>query len=183
MDNKNNDINNYVNRLLYDKQFLASEFKRFVNNCYSLKCLCGTICSDVLTRLIKAAKKNRRIRLILNEVLWYVNEQSMTDKNFLLIMAFPPKYRNNYIAVLGHMDLAFYQMQVLNRYPQSFEAFSWLFNCICCYDCFTQEDMHRLLLENCDTTKLGIQSCIDSAYTKYGYSTKLQIAVNWIDNM
>lgn len=180
MDNKITDVVDYVIRLQTDKLFLMSEYKEYVDNCYSIENISGIIPSDVLCSFIKAAKVKRKLRLMLGELLWYVDAQSVTDINFRMLLTFPSRYRNTYVSVLGHKNLSFYQMQMLNRYPQSFEAFSWLFDHICCYEFFTEEDMYKILSENCDTTQYGIQQCIDSAYEKYGESRKLSFAVEWL---
>lgn len=183
MGNNEIDVVDYVRKLQADKSFLATEYKKYVNNCYSIDNIDGTIPSDVLCSLIKAAKANRKLRMLLGELLWYVDGHSVTDSIFRMLLAFPSWYRNTYTSVLGHKNLAFYQMQILNRYPQSFEAFSWLFDHICCYDCFTDKDMYKILSENCDTTKYGIQRCIDSASEKYGGSKKLSLAIEWNKKM
>lgn len=94
----------------------------------------------------------------------------------------PAPLANAYASALAHGNLAFYQMQILNRYPASYEAFAWLFDHIYHFECFTAEDMKKTLLDNPDVTSYGIQVCIDSAREKYGDSDKLTAAVNWIQN-
>lgn len=77
----------------------------------------------------------------------------------------------------------FYQRQVLNRYPQTYEVFAWLFEKICQYDFFREEDMKKILCENPDITKYGVQTCIDSIHEKYGSSNKLNVAIEWVKHM
>lgn len=176
-------INDYSLRLINDRQFLNREYKRFVNNCYAIEDVDGTVRCDILYSYLKAAKRKRKLRNMLGELLWYVDAQSISDINFRLILEFPLGYRNTYVSVLGHHSLAFYQMQILNKYPQSYESFAWLFDRTCQYDCFTEKDMHQILSENRGVTKFGIQQCIESASKKYGDSEKLRLAVRWVSKM
>ena len=175
------DVNEYSLLLLHSMKFLKSEYRKYIDNSYSLTEKAGTLSPDVLQMLLKSARRNRHLRVILSELLWYADADSVTDANFRAILHFPKQHRNNYIAVLGHHRLAFYQMQILNRYPQSYEVFSNLFDCVCKHDCFTDKDMLQLLERNCDTTRAGIKYCIDYAKTEYGDSKKLTVASEWLE--
>lgn len=176
-------INEYVLQLLKDKQFLSSEYRRFKDNCYSITGVNGIISSDSLCAVINAAKYNHRLRLILCDILSYINNYSMSDRNFQMLLSFPRCWRNRYVFSLAHGDISFYQRQVLNRYPQTYEVFAWLFEKICQYDFFREEDMKKILCENPDITKYGVQTCIDSIHEKYGSSNKLNVAIEWVKHM
>lgn len=174
------DINYYSLALIKSRKFFKSECRKYVDNSYSLEDMSGALAPDVLYQVLKAARKSRRLRTLLPELLWYADANSMTDANFELILALPKLCRNNCIGTLGHQSLAFYQMQILNTYPQSYEAFSWLFDRICGFECFTEKDMLRLLERNCDTTIEGVEYCINYAADKYGESEKLKTAIEWV---
>lgn len=170
----------YVKHLLNDRSFLNVEFRRYVDNCYSFDDLASTILPDTLCALIKKAKWNNKLRMMLSELLWYVDGNELEDHMFRLLLKFPRKSRNNYIGTLVHLKLSFYQMQILNRYPNSFEAFGWLLDQICSNDMFTVEDMRQLLRENVGITAYGMNACIDKAREVYGESAKLEAARAWV---
>lgn len=172
-------INNYCLRLMTDRQFLKQEYRKYINNCYGIENAEGTLCYDILHSLLLTAKRKRKIRDMLRDILWYVDDRSISDTNFRMILKFPSKYRNAYAAVLGHHNLAFYQMQILSRFSNSYECFAWMFDRLCHYDCFTEKDIYRLLSENRGVTTFGIQQCIDHAQKNYGDSEKLQVAKQW----
>lgn len=182
MNAKETDINEYVQELLRDRQFQNSEYHNFLKNCYSIASTYGILSAGTLFAVLKRAKRSHRLRVMLPDILLYINAGSMTDENFRLVLSFPHRWRNAYASATAHANLAFYQMQLLNRYPASYEAFAWLFDHICHFECFTAEDMKKTLLDNPDVTSYGIQVCIDSAREKYGDSDKLTAAVNWIQN-
>ena len=182
IESKECDINEYVLRLLGDKQFQNSEYHNFLGNCYSIASAYGILSAGTLFAVLKRAKWSHKLRVMLPDILLYINAGSMTDENFRLVLSFPRRWRNAYASALAHGNLAFYQMQILNHYPASYEAFAWLFDHICHFECFTAEDMKKTLLDNPDVTSYGIQVCIDSVREKYGDSDKLTAAVNWIQN-
>ena len=116
---------------------------------------------------------------MLSDLLLYADKKSITDENFKLILKFSSRYRTTFLSSLGHLDLSFYQMQILNRYPLSFEAFSWLFNNICHYDIFSDGDMLQILRENTSVRSVAIDTCINLARKEYGESSKIEIAIKW----
>lgn len=180
MNNSEIDVNEYVRRLLEDKGVLESEYRSYEQNDYTIQNICGILSSESLYAVIRAARWNRKVRKLLNDLLWYIDELHLMDAHFRMLLKFPRRDRNNYVGVLVHKKLSFYQMQVLNRYPNSFEAFGWLLDRICSSDMFTEEDMLQLLRENADVTKYGMQACVDYAYETYGPSSKLDAAAAWI---
>ncbi|MBQ8835433.1 MAG: hypothetical protein IJ001_11015 [Oscillospiraceae bacterium] len=183
MDTKQIHVNDYANLLLSNRQFQHSEYRKFIDNCYTLHNLEGIIAPDILNALIRKAKWNRKICSILTDILWYADRTSISDDNFRLLLQFPPKARNTFLMVIGHMELAFYQMQIINRVAGSFEAFAWLFDRICENTFFTEEDMLQILRDASNITCFGIQACIDLCREKHGNSSKLSIAEAWVKKM
>lgn len=180
MDQSDMNVNEYVRRLLSDKQFFRSEYIRYVDNGYYIDKITGILSDESLYAVICKARWNKKLRRMLDHLLWYIDGRNLSDQHFRMLLKFPRRCRNNYVGTLAHQNLSFYQMQILNRYPNSFEAFGWLFDCICSHDIFTEEDMLQLLYENSDVTEYGIQGCIDNAYQLFGSSAKLDTAVKWL---
>ena len=140
----------------------------------------GTLSANNLETLLKRARHSRKLRLMLPELLGYADARAINDANFKTILSFPKRDINNLAGALGHMDLAFYQMLALNKYPQSYETFSRLFDYVCKYDCFTEQDMRQILADNCDTMAAGFKYCIDCAEEKNAQSDKLKAACEWL---
>lgn len=176
-------INDYINNLFFDKKFLNSEFKQYVDNCYSIQNVEGTVDADVLHTILIKACKRRKLRIMLSDILHYVNKHSITDVNFQLLLHFPKKYRTTYLSHLCHADLAFYQKLILCHYPLTFEAFAWIFDQIWQYDIFSDEDMLYILRNNPDNSILAIEECVLNAFALYGHSTKSEVANAWINEM
>ena len=176
-------VNEYILFLLSDKYFCKCEYYKYIENEYSIENIEGVITAETLSRIIHRAKRNKKIRELLVELLYYVNEESITNSNFVLLCSFPQRFRATYLSNIAHNKLSFYQMQILNRHPLSFEAFSWLFDNICRYDIFTNEDMLQILRENRYIRSSGIKDCISIALHKYGNSRKLEIAEEWRLNL
>lgn len=177
VENKTN-VNEYILHLLSNKQFCVSEYSKYIENGYYIENIDGIVTAELLSKLIRQAKRNKKIRALLSDLLYYVDEKSLTNSNFVLLCKFPKRLRVTYLDNIAHNKLSFYQMQILNRYP-SFEAFSWLFDNICKYDIFTDEDMLQILRENHYIRSAGIGDCIKLALDKYGNSSKLEIAEKW----
>lgn len=176
------DINHYVEQLLSNKKFCKSEYKGFLDNTYSIENVCGVIKPDLLYRVICKALKSKIYRMLLSDILTYIDATSMDDTNFQLLFKFPRKYRTTYLSCIAHSDLSFYQMQVLNQHPLNYEAFTWLFDHVCRYDLFTEEDMLQILRKNADVQPAEIERCIATASEQYGDSLKLDVARQWIAN-
>ena len=177
------DINAYATKLMSDRIFKKMEYKKFVSNCYILQDIGGNIKPDILNAVICKAKWDRRLRIMLTGILWYVDTESISDKNFRMLLCFPHNERCTYLAAISHAEIAFYQMQMINRISSSFESFVWLFERICVNDFFKEEDMLQLLRDTSDVTSYGILTCIRSVREKYGDLSKLAIAENWAKNM
>lgn len=176
-------INDYVTRLLSDKQFCDREYQIYRDNCYIICNVDGNIAPAILNLAIRRAKWNRKIRSMLSDILNYVDEKSISDENFRLLLRFRGRRRNTFLSNIGHADLAFYQLQIINRYPAGFEAFAKLFDQICQYDIFKDDDMLQILKDSSDVTSFGIQTCIALACEKYGPSSKIDVASIWANAM
>lgn len=177
-------IDDYVAKLLVDKNFLNNEHRRFVNNCYIIDNVEGDISPEILNSAIRKAKRNRKMRSMLTDILHYVDKNSVTTENFQQLLHFRGKCKETYLSNIAHADLAFYQMQLINRSSTvAFEAFAWLFDRVVQYDLFNEEDMIQILKDASAITSYGVQSCIDLARSKHGSSSKLDIAVAWVNEM
>lgn len=176
------DVNVYVKNLIESKTFRKKAFQDFTSNNFSIDKIYGVLTADGLHLLLQKAKRNRIFQLLLTDLLNYVDSMSMTDTNFRLLLKSNRKYRSTYLSCIGHANLSFYQMQILNQHPLALEAFSWLFDNICHYNIFTEEDMTHILQQNPDITPIAIQNCIDAAYKNYGNSLKIDVAKHWIKN-
>lgn len=169
-------IDQYIQNLLMDKNFFKDEYRKFLENNDSIQNITGNASSDSLYELIKKAKRNKKYQDMLVDVLYYVDKDSITEDNFRLLTKFSKLRRNTFLASIAHTDLAFYQMVEINRLSGEYEAFTWLFDKICCNDIFTEEDMRCLLRENKFVTIYGVEMCIEMALKKYGNSKKIEIA-------
>ena len=176
-------IDNYATALLSDRGFCNKEYRKYVDNCYILQNVEGNINPDVLNAVIRKAKWDRKIRSMLVDILSYVNENSISDENFRMLLCFSPQKRNSYLEAIGHVDLAFVQMQIIAKITSSFEAFAWLFDQICKYDCFKDEDMLQLLRDSSDISIFGVQSCIDLVCPNDTNISKLRVAKLWVKKL
>lgn len=176
------DVNYFAERILNDRYFRNQAYFEFIANNYGIDNVFGHVDPKILNRLIKRAKWNHKIRDMLTDILLYVDASSMTDENFRMLLRFPYKCRRTYLSNICHGELSFYQMKILNQTPLAMEAFIWLFDKICCYDCFTHEDLLCILRENPDVRPIVIRDCISSAIKEYGQSQKIQVAQAWLNN-
>lgn len=176
-------INEYAIRLLTNKSYLTSEYNKFKKNFYIIQNVEGNINPDILNRVIHYAKRKRKLKKILTNMLCYTDRNSISDDNFKLLICFSRKYRGTYLDAISHINLAFCQMQIINRLSPSYMAFAWLFDQICKNDCFLDEDMRCLLNETRDITVYGIQDCIDRAVERFGESSKTKFAQGWVNRL
>ena len=173
-------IDKYIALLLSDKHFLNNEYKKYLNNGCIICNITGNVSANVLQATIRKAMINKKMYDMLADILYHVDNNSITHENFCLILKFRGKRKKTYLSNIAHANLAFYQMQIINRTAGSFEAFAWLFDIMCKYDFFTTEDVISILSDNTVITQYGIQSCIDSALQNYGESKKIEIATAWL---
>lgn len=178
MPNQKRSINDFCMQLLQDKAFLRREYQSFVENSYGIDGVQGTVDGEILNRLIRKAKWNRKIRIFLTDILLYADSASMTHENFTRLLRFRGRIGVTYWSAMGHLNLPYYQLMELNRRPLSLEAFFGLFDAVCRYDCFLEGDMEQILRENRDLTELALQGCIADAKERYGDSKKLRAAMN-----
>jgi len=183
VNNKLIDVNDFVERMLSNREFRNQAYFAYEANDYGINNISGYIDAKVLKRVIKFAKRNHKTRVMLSDILLYANASSVTDENFKMLLRFPYKCRDTYLSNICHAELSFYQMKILNRYPLALEAFTWLFDKICCYDCFTHEDMLCILRENPDVKPIVISDCVSRAVRKYGQSEKIRVAQIWMEQM
>lgn len=181
MDKGQMHINDYAMLLLTDHEFCKREYQKYNSSAVSIQNVYGKISTEILKKVIKKAKWNGKVRVLLGDILFYGDHSSISDENFRLLLHFPGQARKTYLSNLGHLHLSFYQMQILNRYPLNFEAFAWLFDHICQYDFFTEADMLQILKDNADVSNYGIQTCIQQAQKEWGPSAKLEAAKLWVE--
>ena len=179
------DINAFAKKIAVDKQFRNEEYHKFLNNCYILNEVSGNIQAPVLTKILYAAKQNRRVCSLLSGILWFSNKDSISDENFQLLLSFPEKERSRLLFPVSHLNLSFSQLQIINRLTGDYEAFAQLFDIICKNNCFNNVDMVQLLRENKngDITAAGILGCVDAAIIKYGENDKIIEAIKWAEHM
>lgn len=181
---ENKDINTTLIHLVDDKRFRKKIFHSYWTNSWNLDLdNNGDLLPTVLRSVIKKAKWNRKIRLMLPDILAYADKTSLDDENFQMLLKFKGDFRNTCLSQIGHLELPFYQMYILNKYPLGYEAFCRLFDNICHYECFTEEDMLRILENNYDVRVFAISDCIQSAQEKYGDSDKLRVAKKWLNEL
>ena len=166
MDATQTHIDDYVIRLLSDKHFCNREYQRYCDNCYIIKNIYGNIAPDILNSAIHRSKWNWKIRNMLSDITHYVDAKSISDENLRLLLHFRGRRRDTYLSNIGHANLAFHQLLIINRYSASYEAFAQLFDYICRSDIFKDEDMLQILRDSSGITSFGIQYCIDSACKK-----------------
>lgn len=176
-------VDMFAEYILKNRKFRKQAYCHFVDNCYELENVIGVISATKLNSVIQKAKWSRQICILLTGLLAYADASSISPLNFQLILHFPYKIKSTYLSMLCHMELSFFQMQELNRHPLAYEAFCWLFDKICYYDCFTLQDMMQILKENPDASVSAIRVCIQTARESYGESDKLTAAGTWIEQL
>lgn len=174
MDINNLDINVFARNILADKKYLNQAYSKYISNCYEIDNVTGVITAENLKMLIIKARKNKKLCKMLNSILWYISENSITDENFNLLLKFPRKAMRSYAFVLSHSELSFYQMSKLNENFATYESFVWLFNNMCKYECFSVYDMMNLLNSNRNIKTEVIGDLIYSCIEMYGLTVKLQ---------
>lgn len=177
-------IDDFLLHVLNDKDFRRQAYQLFLqDNCAIDTCyVYGCISKNILFQLLKKAKRDRCVRAMLPAFIPYADEASLTDENFRCFFSFHGKFRNTCLSILGHLHLPTYQLQILNRYPLSYEAFCQLFDRMCQSDCFCTEDVLQLLRENCDVRVSAIAECIRFAQEAYGKSEKIEAATQWVES-
>ena len=96
------DVNEYSLLLLHSVKFLKSEYRKYIDNSYSLTEKAGTLSPDVLQMLLNSAHRNRRLRVILSELLWYADADSVTDANFRAILTDGQYVENSIVPKEGY---------------------------------------------------------------------------------
>ena len=86
MNPKSMHIDEYAVSLLIDKAYRNSEYDKFVENCYSIQNVDGNINPDILNKVIRMAKWNRKLRSMLTDMLCYTDGNSITSDNFQLLL-------------------------------------------------------------------------------------------------
>ena len=109
-------INEYVCELLSNHSFRKNEYRKFIANDYVIEKVEGVIRPELLTQVIVKAKRNKIFKLLLSDILVYIDSESISNQNFQLLLRFPSKQRVTYLSCIGHTSLSFYQMQILNEY-------------------------------------------------------------------
>ena len=75
IESKECDINEYVLRLLRDKQFQNSEYHNFLGNCYSIASTYGILSAGTLFAVLKRAKWSHKLRVMLPDILLYIKNR------------------------------------------------------------------------------------------------------------
>jgi len=177
------DINELAEKIISDKKFRNEVLCRYKQNCYILDKVEGSFTASVLQKMLYTSRHSRKLCAILPGMLWYSNEESISDENFQLILSYPQKIRRKLLFPVSHLRLAFSQLQTINRITGEYEAFAQLFDIICKNDSFNDIDMIYLLRDNKAgyVSEVGILACINSAQEKYGKNGKIMEAQKWVD--
>ena len=177
----NKDINNYINALLTDKLYLNEQFDVFAQNYYTINEIYNnTIKVNILNNLLKEAKRNYKLRSMLGELLLYADGKEISESTFRLIDKFDKKTRNNCYFALSHCKLSFFQNYRIYRTTDSLEAFCILFDTICKYGCFVEDDVYIFLQES-HVNGNALKSCINAIKAECGMSPKLLVAETYLE--
>ena len=65
VENKTN-VNEYILHLLSNKQFCVSEYSKYIENGYYIENIDGIVTAELLSKLIRQAKRNKKNLFIFN---------------------------------------------------------------------------------------------------------------------
>ena len=82
---------------------------------------------EMLLELLKNSSKDERIQSLLNEIIFYVNEDSITDKIFEYCLHYPTSWKETLLILLAHIELKQEQLERLIQVMEVSEAFYQLF--------------------------------------------------------
>lgn len=178
------DANGFAERLVTDEKFLNQQHCLWKNNpAYFETEITGSIEPFTLERVIELARTNHHAADVLDALLMYgIRGESVSDRSFSMLMSFPAKRRRNYAISLAHTTgLSFYQLQHINRMHICTEAFVQLAFIICRCDCFTSQDVIKLMKES-DVPKIVVNSCIDRMHDNMYDKNKVDVLIKWAEN-
>lgn len=178
------DANIFAEKLVSDKEFLSHQhYIRKNDFAYFETKITGSIESSNLERVIEAARKNHRMADVLDALLMYgICGESVSVHSFSMLMSFPEKWRRNYAISLAHTaGLSLYQLQYINRMHICTEAFVQLVFTICSCDCFTTQDVTKLMEES-DIPRVVVDSCIAGMHDSMYDTNKIDVLAKWTEN-
>lgn len=106
----------------------------------------GTLDSKLVLELLDSY--NKKIKKIIPSILYYSDEQTITNEVFNKILSFNKKYRKELLFVLAHCKISFYQLEYINKLQICDEAFCQLLYIYCTNVSFTAEDLKIFLKSN-----------------------------------
>ena len=142
-------INDLIDVLLRDEKKAKEIYEEIQNDPdYLENNFEGKLNSDGLLKIIDRSYKNKYIKIILGDVLYFCDHNSVTDPIFRKLVRYPGRMRKTYFIALSHCNLSFYQLMYLNRKKVATEAFCQLIYLIYTNDCFTDKDLSHFMSKN-----------------------------------
>lgn len=170
-----------VDKILFEDTFLNDIYNQYCDNpdIFELS-FNGRIDADRFEQLVSLARKNFKLACLLDPLIAnYADAESITDSIFRQLLSFPKKYRNNYAISMAHRQLSYYQLYELNSMHICTEAFAQLIYMQCKYDCFSTEDVIKLLNNSHHISKELLGAFVDSIYLEMGDTPKVSVCKMW----
>lgn len=177
------DINIVAKKIIADKKYRKELYKSYNKSSddYFYDNYDGEIQPEVLRLFMKQSFHNKKMQVLLDEILRYCNQDSIDTTFFEYLLGFPKKRRNSYIITLAHLPLSFIQLYKLNSIFCTMEAFCEMFYIICKNDCFKPIDM-KLLLNESKMTDSVIKYCAFSIEKELGMNNKIKVAHEYFNS-
>ena len=144
------EINEYLKSLLHDEgecakctSKLEKDGHEFFRGKYS-----GTLHNEVLLNIIQSSRKNKVLQRFLATFAYCLKADEVTPEIFELFLKYKGKFKDTILMALSHAPLSIYQLQILTRLDIDDAAFCQLVLIVCKNDCFSKNDLLKLLQEN-----------------------------------
>ena len=109
----------------------------------------GYFNSDNLLFVLQKSLRNKKIRDLLPDLLFYCNDKSVSVEVFDFVKKYKFKKRRRTLLIsLAHCQLSIYQLRYISELNICGEAFAQLLDIYLFNDCFSIYDLENLLIDN-----------------------------------
>lgn len=108
----------------------------------------GEVDEDLLLRLFKKSVHCNSIKQLLPDILYHVDAHSISDAVVEFSITYPGEFRETLLSLLAHMWLSVEQLELINNYIHTPEAFCKLFFIYAEDTLYPEEKFEQFLLDN-----------------------------------
>lgn len=131
------------------KPFGTCSANKIIANDLIYSCYRKDIVDDkVLLKLIRKSMFSRKIRYLIPDILSFIHEKSITDSVLQCCLHYPGRFKSTLLIQLAHMWLRPDQLEKINDYIDTPEAFCKLFGIYAADQSYSAEYFSRFLSNN-----------------------------------